>query len=153
MSEGEDPRVYFAAERTLLAWIRTGLAIVGMGFVLARFGVFLQLLHRQEVVRPGAGSWLGLGMVALGAWTFAIAGWQHFRFVQSLSPQEKPRTWGLNYGLVLAGALSLISLLLAAYLLLSQGEASSEQVEPPKKAQSSVIPALSSTVMSTQILG
>ena len=33
-----DPRIYFAAERTLLAWVRTGLAMMGFGFVVARFG-------------------------------------------------------------------------------------------------------------------
>jgi putative membrane protein len=33
---------YLAAERTLLAWIRTGLALMGFGFVVARFGLFLQ---------------------------------------------------------------------------------------------------------------
>ena len=38
-----DPRVYFAAERTLLAWVRTGIAIMAMGFVSSRFGLFLAL--------------------------------------------------------------------------------------------------------------
>ena len=38
----KDPRVYFAAERTFLAWIRTGLALMGFGFVVARFGIFLR---------------------------------------------------------------------------------------------------------------
>ncbi len=38
----EDPRVRFAAERTLLAWMRTGLALMGLGFVVARFGLFLR---------------------------------------------------------------------------------------------------------------
>jgi putative membrane protein len=38
----EDPRVRFAAERTLLAWMRTGLALMGFGFVVARFGLFLR---------------------------------------------------------------------------------------------------------------
>ena len=33
---------YLAAERTLLAWIRTGLALMGLGFVVARFGIFLE---------------------------------------------------------------------------------------------------------------
>ena len=36
---------YPAAERTLLAWIRTGLAWMGFGFVIARFGLFLQQLQ------------------------------------------------------------------------------------------------------------
>ena len=39
---------YLAAERTLLAWIRTGLALMGFGFVVARFGLFLQQLQIME---------------------------------------------------------------------------------------------------------
>lgn len=35
-----DPRVFFAAERTLLAWIRTGLTVMAFGFLVARFGLF-----------------------------------------------------------------------------------------------------------------
>jgi putative membrane protein len=38
-----DPRVFFASERTLLAWVRTGIAIVGLGFVVSRFGLFLRV--------------------------------------------------------------------------------------------------------------
>ena len=37
----EDPRTRLAGERTLLAWVRTGLAKMGCGFVVARFGLFL----------------------------------------------------------------------------------------------------------------
>lgn len=40
--KAEDPRVRLAGERTLLAWIRTGLAMMGFGFVIARFGLFLR---------------------------------------------------------------------------------------------------------------
>ena len=39
---------YLAAERTLLAWIRTGLALMGFGFVVARFGLFLQQLQIMQ---------------------------------------------------------------------------------------------------------
>ena len=45
MEHDNDPRVYFAAERTLLAWVRTGLAVIGLGFVVARFGLFLRVLR------------------------------------------------------------------------------------------------------------
>ncbi len=41
MTRGADLRDYLAAERTFLAWIRTGLALMGFGFVVARFGLFL----------------------------------------------------------------------------------------------------------------
>ncbi len=49
----QDPRVYFAAERTFLAWIRTGLGLMGGGFAVARFGLFLRQLHG---IAPQAGS-------------------------------------------------------------------------------------------------
>jgi hypothetical protein len=45
---------YLAAERTLLAWIPTGLALMGFGFVVARFGLFLQQL--QIAQQPFSGS-------------------------------------------------------------------------------------------------
>ena len=43
MSELNDPRVLFAAERTLLAWNRTSISIMAFGFVIERFGLFLQI--------------------------------------------------------------------------------------------------------------
>lgn len=39
-----DPRVLWAEERTLLAWIPTGVSMMGFGFVVARFG------HHRAVV-------------------------------------------------------------------------------------------------------
>ncbi len=67
----KDPRVYFAAERTLLAWVRTGLAMMGFGFVIARFGLFLREI---EATRPGASTppqfrlslWFGTALVMMG---------------------------------------------------------------------------------------
>jgi len=67
----ETLRLHQANERTMLAWIRTGIALMAFGFAIARFGVFLRQvaslgqvpLHPQE----GVGSvWIGAVLVALG---------------------------------------------------------------------------------------
>ena len=91
----EDPRVRFAAERTLLAWMRTGLALMGFGFVVARFGLFLhEIALAGNVAAPrrslGWSLWIGVGLIVLGVIASLVASFEYFRFVQS-SKQ------GLNY--------------------------------------------------------
>ena len=48
MSDLNDPRVFFAAERTLLAWNRTSLSLMAFGFVIERFGLFVSILMPQH---------------------------------------------------------------------------------------------------------
>ena len=69
---------YLAAERTLLAWIRTGLALMGFGFVVARFGLFLQELQVAQHILPprsyGLSLWFGTALIALGVIVNILAG-------------------------------------------------------------------------------
>lgn len=107
---GNDPRVFFAAERTLLAWVRTGIGLVGLGFVVARFGLFLKLM-RPDVDHPSH-PWtaaVGVALAALGALASAVATWQHRRFCATLDANElppkyrtEPAVW-LGFGVALAG--------------------------------------------------
>src|SRR4051794_34627951 len=97
-----DPRVFFAAERTLLAWVRTGLGLVGMGFVVARFGLFLRLVrpHPEHPDHVWAGP-VGIALALLGSLLSAVATWQHRRFCRTLAAGELPRNYRVEPALFL----------------------------------------------------
>ncbi|WP_435011232.1 YidH family protein [Tundrisphaera lichenicola] len=122
MDESNDPRVYFAAERTLLAWVRTGLTVMGLGFVVARFGLFLQLLERDTKGGSHIGSTLiGVGLVFLGSAAIAASSWQHYRFCKTLGPGSEPRPSLASWSLWFSAALSLVGAILAVYILVRSG--------------------------------
>ena len=78
LAKPETLRLHQANERTMLAWIRTGIALMAFGFAIARFGLFLrQLAAVGAVVLPaprGLGSaWLGGALVAMGMVTNLLA--------------------------------------------------------------------------------
>jgi len=66
----ETLRVHQANERTLLAWVRTGIALMAFGFAIARFGVFLtqvaRLEHPTAEAQRFGSAWVGAALVALG---------------------------------------------------------------------------------------
>ena len=84
----QDPRVYFAAERTFLAWIRTGLGLMAVGFAVSRFGLFLRELSAGASHLPaqttGLSLWSGVMLVALGVIVTLSAVVRHFQLVREL---------------------------------------------------------------------
>lgn len=118
MAEEHDPRVYFAAERTLLAWVRTGLATIGLGFVVARFGLFLRMLREADATKTHAGSTLiGVGLVLLGAAAIGLAARQHAEFCRSLPAADLPRPGAQRWPIWFAAIVAAVSAALAGYLL------------------------------------
>jgi putative membrane protein len=121
VSSLDDPRVYFAAERTLLAWQRTAMALMGFGFVVERFGLFLRALTNQPLsgAHRGFSLWLGVGLLGVGGAVAVVSALQFRTFVRSLGPAELPRGYRIDLGPWINYVLALAAFGLAAYFLAS----------------------------------
>ncbi len=72
-----DVRQQLAADQTLLAWIRTAIALAALGFVVARFNVFLREVQHVSTASWEAARGLGLALVVLAALVLIIGLFQH----------------------------------------------------------------------------
>ncbi|MBV9501637.1 MAG: DUF202 domain-containing protein [Acidobacteriaceae bacterium] len=118
----QDPRIYLAAERTFLAWLRTGLGLIGVGFAVSRFGLFLREVSATTPNLPihttGLSVWTGVALVGLGVVVNISAVVRHVRLVHQLSSG----TWVAGrvsiYTVAIGILLAAVGLAMAVYLSL-----------------------------------
>jgi putative membrane protein len=121
-----NPQVRMAGERTMLAWVRTGTALMGFGFVVAKFGLFLRELAAASQAHTGTPpaestvrSSLGLGvfLIVMGILFTLGAARQHFVFLRRIDAGEpyQPPRWSLET--VLAVVMAGLGMALAVYVV------------------------------------
>jgi len=122
MSYLDDPRVLFASERTLLAWQRTSISLIGLGFVVERFGLFVRSLNPQAPLDPrvlGSSLFFGVLFLVIAAIVALLSAWQFRRFLKELSEKEIPRGHLLWPGPAINIILAIAALSMAAWFLVT----------------------------------
>jgi putative membrane protein len=109
-----------AAERTFLAWVRTGIALMGFGFIVARFGLFLREVSIPGRTVPQGGSgvsiYLGLALIAVGVIVNVVAAVRHRSYVQALDRGEFRTAFRSGFAFSIALLLAVLGAAMALYL-------------------------------------
>src|SRR2546428_12876531 len=97
LADGKFETELLANERTFLAWVRTSIAVMGLGFVVARFGLWIQdlasnLNPRIQLKSTGLSLPLGEIMIGLGG-VRPTPGWQGPRSGHRYHSQGGSHTW------------------------------------------------------------
>ena len=121
MTESANPnraRDHLANERTFLAWVRTGAAIVVFGFAIGRFSIALRqltALQGHPLHRSGLSVWMGATSIVLGV-VLVIAGLLRYRKTRARLDEGTFEPAGFVLDLVTVLTV-LFGLVLAAYLI------------------------------------
>jgi putative membrane protein len=119
---GADLRDYLAEERTFLAWIRTGIALMGFGFVAAHFGLFAeepQIAQHASGLQPhGLSLWFGAALVAIGVAVNLFSARRYVRLVGELNRGQFVYHSPSKGAVIVASFLAMLGLAMTTYLIL-----------------------------------
>jgi putative membrane protein len=112
-----------ANERTFLAWVRTAIAIMAFGFVVAKFDLFLRLAGAEAAAKtvPGGhgfiGDLAGVLLFVLGAAIMALAALRYHKTTQAIDAPDARRGPGERMDFTMVGLLLLLGGALFVYLV------------------------------------
>jgi putative membrane protein len=118
-----------ANERTYLAWVRTGIAVIAFGFVVEKFNLFMLTLASASSLDAGRrlqleglsgplGRYDGLALVLVGMVIVVVAAIRFIRTGRLLDDQEMHVAGGVRAEMMLSGAIVLIAAWFSTRLVL-----------------------------------
>jgi len=120
MSYLNDPRVYFATERTLLSWQRTALSFIALGFVVERYA-FMKNLNLPDQINNAhylLSELIGFSLILVGTFIAFVSAYQHKKFIKNLSNKEIPDGYFVSLGPIVGFTVSIGGLLMLIWILL-----------------------------------
>lgn len=118
MSDLKDPRVLFAAERTVLAWNRTSVSLITLGFVVERFGLFIhQLGYSTNNGQRDLSFSIGLALIVFASLLSLVSVIQYRRVLKSLTVDETIPGYWLWSGAIANLLVVMLGLGLVVYLV------------------------------------
>ena len=112
-------RTRLAAGRTLMAWIRTALSMIGFGFTIYKFLQVVQEQSTLPVLRPQAPRNVGLTLVGIGTFAVIIACVQHWQYIKKLRPDQPYKPWDLTF--IVACLIGFLGLLMVGSIIFRAG--------------------------------
>lgn len=112
---------YLANERTFLAWVRTSVSIIALGFVVAKFGLWLEemsLVSPQFAkIHTGTSIPIGVGMMLFGGLLVVLAAWRYHVVNRQIECGEVRADRGLIILITLL--VVVLSVVMATYLMIA----------------------------------
>lgn len=118
-ASGEMIREHLANKRTMLAWARSGIAIIGLGFVVSRFGLLVRELHpaAPSPLPQHVSTFFGATMVAIGGILIILASIEYLRTGRAID--RHAYRWSPALEIALTILLVLAATILTVYLYLT----------------------------------